>query len=117
MKKVLPGPYTFILNANNKVPKIFQSSKKTIGIRVPANNITREIVLKLGHPITSTSVHDDDNIIEYTTDPELIYERYKNLVDVVIDGGYGDNQVSTVLDCTSDNIQIIRQGKGEIDLF
>lgn len=117
MKKVMPGPYTFILNANNKVPKLFQSSKKTVGIRVPDNSIAREIVLQLNNPIMSTSVHDDDDIIEYTTDPELIYEKYQSLVDIVIDGGYGDNQVSTVLDCTSDNVEILRQGKGEIENY
>ncbi len=117
MKKVMPGPYTFILNANNKVPKLFQSSKKTVGIRVPDNNIAREIVLKLNNPILSTSVRNDDNIVEYITDPELIYEKYKNFVDIVIDGGYGDNQASTVLDCTGDEIKIIRQGKGNIESF
>jgi len=115
MKKLMPGPYTFILNANNKVPKLFQSSKKTVGIRVPDNTIAREIVFQLGNPIMSTSVHDEDEIIEYTTDPELIYEKYRDLVDIVIDGGYGDNHVSTVLDCTGDSIEVLREGKGEIE--
>jgi tRNA threonylcarbamoyl adenosine modification protein (Sua5/YciO/YrdC/YwlC family) len=101
MKKVLPGPYTFILGANNNVPKLLQSNKKTIGIRIPDNNIIREIVKELGHPILSTSIKDDDEIIEYTTDPELIYEKYGDLVDIVIDGGFGDNIPSTVVNCTS----------------
>jgi len=115
MKKVLPGPYTFILEANNKVPKLFQSKRKTVGIRVPDNNIPREIVKALGNPIMSTSIHDEDEIIEYSTDPELIYEKYKDLVDIVIDGGYGDNEPSTVIDCTKDEFEIIRQGKGIIE--
>lgn len=115
MKKVLPGPYTFILEANNNVPKIIQSNKKTIGIRIPDNIIIREIVKELGHPILSSSVKDDDEVVEYTTDPELIYERYENLVDMVIDGGYGDNIPSTVVDCTSGEIEILREGKGNID--
>jgi len=115
MKKVLPGPYTFILEANNNVPKIVQSNKKTVGIRVPDNPIIREIVRQLGHPILSTSVKDDDEVLEYTTDPELIYERFGDRVDIVIDGGYGDNEPSTVLDCTSGDIEVIREGKGSID--
>ncbi len=114
MKKSLPGPYTFILKATNKVPKLFQSKKKTVGIRVPDNNIINYIVKELGNPVMSTSIHDDDDIIEYTTDPELIYEKYKNLVDIVIDGGFGDNEPSTILDCTTDEITIIREGKGVI---
>ena len=113
MKSSLPGAFTFILDANNKVPKLFQSKKKTVGIRVPDNNIIREIVRELGHPIMSSSVHDEDEIIEYTTDPELIYEKFKNIADIVIDGGYGDNEVSTIVNCTSDEIEIIREGKGE----
>ena len=112
MRKNLPGAFTFILDANNKVPKIFQSRKKTIGIRVPDNNIARELVRMLGNPIMSTSVHDDDEIIEYTTDPELIYERYSNVVDLVIAGGYGDNTPSSIIDCTGDEPLIIREGKG-----
>ncbi len=117
MKRVLPGPYTFILEANNSVPKLLQSNKKTIGIRIPDNNIIREIVRQLGHPILSTSVKDDDEVIEYTTDPELIYERYGDVVDIVIDGGYGDNTPSTVVDCTSGGIEVIREGKGDITLL
>jgi tRNA threonylcarbamoyl adenosine modification protein (Sua5/YciO/YrdC/YwlC family) len=115
MKKALPGPYTFILNASSNVPKIFQSKKKTIGIRVPDNNIAREIVRTLGNPIVSTSVHDDDEIIEYTTDPELIFERYEKLVDLVINGGFGQLHASTVVDCTSGEPEVIREGIGEID--
>jgi tRNA threonylcarbamoyl adenosine modification protein (Sua5/YciO/YrdC/YwlC family) len=115
MKKTLPGPYTYILNASNKVPKIFQSRKKTIGIRVPDNLITRQLVEEYGNPLISTSVYDEDEILEYTTDPELIHEKYNNLVDVVIDGGYGDNMASTVVDCTGETIEILRQGKGELD--
>lgn len=115
MKKVLPGPYTFILEANNSVPKIVQSNKKTVGIRVPDNNIIREVVRQLGHPILSTSVKDEDEVIEYTTDPELIYERFGDLVDIVIDGGYGDNEPSTVLDCTQGEIEVLREGKGSVE--
>ncbi len=117
MKKVLPGPFTFILEANNNVPKLLQSKKKTIGIRIPDNPIILEIVRQLGHPILSTSVKDEDEIIEYTTDPELIYERFGDCVDIVIDGGYGDNTPSTVLDCTSGEVEIIREGKGEVSLL
>ncbi len=112
MKQNLPGAFTFILEANNQVPKIFKSKKKTIGIRIPDNNIITSIVKELGNPILSTSIHDDDDVLEYTTDPELIYEKYKKQVDAVIDGGYGDNQASTVVDCTSSEFEIIRQGKG-----
>ncbi len=112
MKSNLPGAFTFILNANSSVPKLIQSKKKTVGIRIPDNNIPLEIVKELGHPIMSTSIHDDDKIIEYTTDPELIYEKYNKLVDIVIDGGYGDNEPSTVVDCTSYEPEIIREGKG-----
>jgi tRNA threonylcarbamoyl adenosine modification protein (Sua5/YciO/YrdC/YwlC family) len=114
MKRNLPGPFTFILEANVNVPKLFKNKKKTIGIRVPDNNIIRAIVKELGHPILSKSIHDDDDIIEYTTDPELIYEKYSNTVDAVIDGGYGDNQVSTVVNCIDDEPEIIREGKGEL---
>jgi len=112
MRKNLPGPFTFILNASNNVPKLIQSKKKTVGISIPDNNIPRVIVKELGHPIMSTSIHDDDEIIEYTTDPELIYEKYSNLVDIVIDGGYGDNEPSTVIDCTGPEPLIISEGKG-----
>jgi len=117
MKKALPGPFTFILNASNKVPKIFQNRKKTIGIRVPDNLIARLLVEEYGNPLISTSVYDEDEILEYTTDPELIHEKYVNMVDIVIDGGYGDNIASTVIDCTTDAIEVVRQGKGDLDLF
>jgi tRNA threonylcarbamoyl adenosine modification protein (Sua5/YciO/YrdC/YwlC family) len=117
MKRNLPGPFTFILEANSNVPKMFKLNKrKTVGIRVPDNPIVREIVKELGHPIFNTSVIDDDEIIEYTTDPELIYERYKDKVDIVIDGGYGKNVASTIVDCTDGEINVIRQGIGELIL-
>ena len=117
MKKTLPGPYTFILNASRKVPKILKVKKKKVGIRIPNNRIPREIVKELGNPIVTTSLHDDDQILEYATDPELIYEQYKNQVDLIIDGGYGDNQASTILDYSGEELEIIRQGKGEINNF
>lgn len=117
MKKALPGPFTFILEANNNVPKLFKSSKKTVGIRIPDNQICLEIVKQLGNPIMSTSVHDDDEIIEYTTDPELIHEKYKDLVDIVIAGGYGNNEASTVVDFTTDEPTILRQGMGILEDF
>ena len=116
IKRCLPGPFTFILEANNQVPKYFKGKKKTVGIRVPDNRIIQEIVQELGNPILSTSVHDEDEIIEYTTDPELIHEKFRDVVDLVIDGGYGGNTASTVIDCTTDTPVIVRQGKGVIDL-
>lgn len=112
MKKELPGPFTFIFNSNNKTPKLIKSKRKTIGIRIPDNLISTEIVKELGRPIVSTSLHDDDEIIEYPTDPELIYEKYKDLVDIVIDGGFGSNIPSTIIDCTNNDLNILRQGKG-----
>ena len=117
MRKALPGPFTFILEANNNVPKIFHSKKRTIGIRVPNNNIVREMVRMLGNPIMSTSIHDDDVIVEYTTDPELIHENFIRQVDIVIDGGYGDNEASTVVDCTSGEAVLVRQGKGILEEY
>ncbi|HYX05791.1 MAG TPA: L-threonylcarbamoyladenylate synthase [Bacteroidales bacterium] len=114
MKKNLPGPFTFILHASSKVPKIFKNKKKTIGLRIPDNPVIREIVAQLGNPILTTSIHDDDDVVEYTTDPELIHEKYQELVDIVIDGGYGNNQASTVIDCTGDEPEMIRQGIGEV---
>lgn len=117
MKKALPGPFTFVLEANNNVPKLFKSKKKTVGIRIPDNQICLEIVKQLGNPIMSTSVHDDDELIDYTTDPEMIYEKYKDKVDMVIAGGYGNNQPSTVVDCTGDEFVILRQGLGVLDAF
>ena len=115
LKKSLPGPYTFVLHGNNNLPKILRK-RKTIGIRVPDNNIARAIVHELEHPIISTSIKDEDELIEYTTDPELIYERYKGMVDIVIDGGYGNNEASTVVDCTEDDIMVIRQGIRDLEL-
>lgn len=117
LRKALPGPFTFIFNANKNVPKLLSSNKKTVGIRVPDNNIARCIVKMLGNPIVSTSIHDDDEIIEYTSDPELIYEKYEGIVDMVVDGGYGDNEPSTIVDCSMGEFQIIRQGKGQLELF
>jgi tRNA threonylcarbamoyl adenosine modification protein (Sua5/YciO/YrdC/YwlC family) len=118
LKKALPGAFTFIFNASSLVPKLLErSSKKTVGIRVPDNNIIREIVRMLGNPIVSSSIHDDDEVIEYTTDPELIYEKYADLVDIVIDAGYGGNEVSTIVDFTSGEAEIIRQGKGDIEQY
>ncbi len=115
MRKNLPGPFTFILHASSSIPKIFQSKKKTIGIRIPDNDVLSALIEQLGSPIITTSIRDDDNIVEYTTDPELIFEKYKNLVDIVIDAGYGDNEASTVVDCTSGTPIIIRQGKGILE--
>jgi tRNA threonylcarbamoyl adenosine modification protein (Sua5/YciO/YrdC/YwlC family) len=112
LKRYLPGPYTFILHANSNVPKYFKGKKKTVGIRIPDNSIIREIVRVLGNPILSTSIHDDDEIIEYSTDPELIHEKFKEITDLVIDGGYGSNVPSTIVDCTTDVPIVIRQGKG-----
>ena len=115
MKAYLPGPYTFILPARNNIPRIFQSKKKTIGIRIPDNKIPLGLVRELGHPIMTTSIHDEDELIEYTTDPELIWDKYKGQVDAVIDGGYGKNEPSTVIDCTGDEPVVIRQGIGPVN--
>jgi tRNA threonylcarbamoyl adenosine modification protein (Sua5/YciO/YrdC/YwlC family) len=115
MKRTLPGPYTYILNANNNVPKILGIRKKTVGIRIPDNPILLEILKELGKPIMSTSVHDDDEVLEYITDPELIHEKYKDLVDMVVDGGHGDNIPSTIIDCTGEEIVIVREGKGKLE--
>lgn len=115
LKRLLPGPFTFILPGNNNLPKDFKK-KTTVGIRVPANNIALEIVRQLGNPIVSTSIHDDDQVLEYSTDPELIFEKWQHLVDAVVDGGYGDNQASTVVDLSGSEPVIVRQGKGEIDI-
>ena len=116
LKRCLPGPYTFILPGNNQLPTVFKK-KKTVGIRVPDNQICHDLVAALGNPIVSTSIHDEDEIIEYTTDPELILEKWDNLVDLVIDGGYGDNIPSTVIDLSSDEPEILREGKGDIELI
>lgn len=117
LKRSLPGPFTYIFNASSQVPKLLSSKKKTVGIRVPDNNIAREIVRQLGNPIISTSIHDDDEVIEYSTDPELIYEKYGTVVDAVIDGGYGKNTPSTVVDCTTGDFDVIRQGEGDLTLY
>jgi tRNA threonylcarbamoyl adenosine modification protein (Sua5/YciO/YrdC/YwlC family) len=114
MKSVLPGPYTFILNGSKNIPKIFSDRKKTIGIRVPANEIALTIVRELGRPIIATSVHDDDEVLDYTTDPELIHEKFEREVDMVIDGGPCGLEPSTILDCTGDEIVLVREGKGPI---
>ena len=116
LKRALPGPYTFIMQGNNNLPKDFKK-KKTVGIRVPDNTIARTIVEKLGNPIVSTSIYDDDDVIEYTTDPELIFEKWQNRVDIVIDGGYGDNVASTVIDLSGDAPVVLREGKGDIDII
>jgi len=114
MKKNLPGAFTFILQASNNVPKLFKSKKKTVGIRVPDHYIPLGIVEELGNPIMTTSIHDPDEVIEYTTDPELIHEKYNKDVDLIIDGGYGNNTASTVIDCTNGEFEIIRPGIGEL---
>ena len=116
LKRCLPGPYTFILPGNNNLPTVFKK-KKTVGIRVPDNNICRAIVEELGNPIVSTSIRDEDEVIEYTTDPELIQEKWDNLVDIVIDGGYGDNTPSTVIDLTSEEPEVLREGKGSLEIM
>lgn len=115
LKRNLPGPFTFIVRANNQIPKLFKNKKKTVGIRIPDNSIVLEIVRELGRPIITTSVHDPDEIIEYTTDPELIHEKYKEFADIVIDGGYGRNEASTIVDCTGEEPEILRQGLGEVE--
>ncbi|RXJ45629.1 L-threonylcarbamoyladenylate synthase [Gelidibacter gilvus] len=116
LKRALPGPYTFILPGAKTLPHPFKK-KKTVGIRVPNNNIALEIVRQLGRPIISTSIRDEDEIIEYTTDPELILEKWGNLVDLVIDGGYGDNLASTIIDLSEEEPIIIREGKGSLEIF
>jgi len=115
-KRVLPGPYTFLLDASGNVPKLLNTSKKTVGIRVPANEIPRQIVHQLGNPIITTSIRDEDEVIEYSTDPELIFEKFQHQVDIVIDGGYGGNIPSTIVDATDDDFTVIRQGLGELVL-
>ncbi|VXB93971.1 Translation factor SUA5 [Flavobacterium sp. 9R] len=116
LKRALPGPYTFILPGNNNLPKEFKK-KTTVGIRVPDNNIILELVRQLGNPIVSTSIRDDDDVIEYTTDPELIFEKWQNLVDIVIDGGYGDNIGSTIVDLSDYEPVVVREGKGTLDIL
>lgn len=116
LKRALPGPYTFILPGNNNLPKVFKK-KKTVGIRVPDNLIIKTLVEELGNPIVSTSIYDEDELLEYTTDPELIFDKWQNLVDVVIDGGFGDNIASTVIDLSGDEPEVIREGKGSLDIL
>ncbi len=117
IKKALPGPYTFILNSGSKLPKLLNSAKKTFGARIPAHNIPRTIVQQLGWPVITSSIRDEDDIIEYSTDPELIYEKFRNLVDLVIDGGYGNNVPSTIIDFTDDQPEIIREGLGDTNII
>jgi tRNA threonylcarbamoyl adenosine modification protein (Sua5/YciO/YrdC/YwlC family) len=117
MRKAMPGPFTFILKANNNVPKLFKSKKKTVGIRIPDNKICADIVKELEHPIVSTSIHSEDTVIDYITDPELIYEKYEKLVDIVIDGGYGGNRPSTVVDCSDGEFNVLRQGLGDLNEY
>lgn len=117
MRSTLPGPYTFILEASKAIPKIFSDRKKTVGIRVPDNAIARAIVEALGNPIVSTSVHDDDAILDYTTDAELIHEKWSNRVDIVIDGGPGGLLPSTVISCVNDEIEVVRPGKGSVEML
>jgi len=112
LKKNLPGPFTFVLRANNTVPKLFKNRKRTIGVRIPENKIARSIVQELGRPILSISLKSDDEILEYFTDPIDIFDDFKKLVDIVIDGGIGNNNPSTVVDCTGDDLEVIRQGAG-----
>ena len=115
LNKNLPGPFTFILNASNQIPKLFDSNKKEIGIRIPDNEICLEIARNLGVPLVTTSIHHEDEIVEYITDPEQIYEKFEHQVDLVIDGGMGNNEPSTVVDCTQDELEIVRQGIGELE--
>ena len=116
LKRALPGPYTFILPGSNNLPKVFKK-KKTVGIRIPDNNIVKAIVSSLGNPIVSTSIRDDDDVLEYTTDPELIFEKWENLVDLVVDGGYGGNYASTIIDLTGDEPEVVREGKGSLEIL
>jgi len=115
MKRALPGPFTFILQAGGNVPKLYRSTKKTIGIRVPDNSVALAIIEELGKPLVVSSVHDEDEVLEYTTDPELISERHGHALDAVIHGGFGELYASTVIDCTSGMPEVLREGKGSID--
>jgi tRNA threonylcarbamoyl adenosine modification protein (Sua5/YciO/YrdC/YwlC family) len=118
MKKALPGPYTFILEANNNVPKLLKQNKKTVGIRVPDNLICKEIIEELGNPLISTSLLDNtDDILEYFSDPELIHRQYGELVDMVVDGGFGNVYPSTVLDCSSGEVEVMREGLGSLEVL
>lgn len=118
MKKALPGPYTFILEANNNVPKLLKQNKKTVGIRVPDNAICKEIVERLGNPLISSSLVDmNDDIVEYFSDPETIYQQYGDKVDLVIDAGFGNIYPSTVIDCSGDDMEVIREGLGSLEVL
>ena len=117
LKKALPGPYTFILESSSKVPRILDVNKKTVGIRIPNHAIPRSIVAQLGNPLITSSIKDDDIVKAYTTDPDEIYEDFKHSVDLVIDGGPGNNIPSSVIDCTGDQIVIVREGLGSVDQF
>ena len=116
LKRALPGPYTFILPSSKKLPHPFKK-RKTIGIRVPDNPITLEIVEQLGNPLISSSIRDEDIVVEYTTDPELILEKWKNTVDLVVDGGYGSNEASTIIDLSQGAPVVVREGKGDLEIF
>lgn len=117
LKKALPGPFTFILESSSNVPKLFGTNKKTVGIRIPQHPIPLQIVKMLGNPIVTTSLKDDDDVLEYTTDPEVIYEDFKHHVDLVVDAGYGGNIPSTVVDCTGNDFKIVRQGLGILEEY
>jgi tRNA threonylcarbamoyl adenosine modification protein (Sua5/YciO/YrdC/YwlC family) len=115
LKRNLPGPFTFIVQANNQIPKLFKNKKKTVGIRIPDNSIVLELIRELGRPLMTSSIHDQDQVVEYITDPELIYEKYRDFAEIVIDGGYGKNEASTIVDCTSEEIRVVRQGLGVLE--
>lgn len=117
LNRSLPGAYTFILNASSNVPALFRSKKKTIGIRIPENEITLALVRELGHPIMTTSLHDDDEIMEYPTDPEIIHEKYEKITDLVIDGGIGKLIPSTIIDCTQSSPLLVREGAGDVSVL
>ena len=116
LKRNLPGPFTFIVQANSQIPRMFRNKKRTVGIRIPDNNVILEIIRELGRPLVTTSIHDQDEVIEYTTDPELIHEKYRDFAEIVVDGGYGRNEASTIVDCTGEQLVIVRQGLGELEL-
>lgn len=115
IKRNTPGPFTFIVKANNQIPKMFKHKKKTVGIRIPDNSIVQNLIGELGSPLISTSVRANDQIVEYNTDPELIHEKFRDFADLVIDGGYGNNEASTIVDCTGDEPEIIREGIGIVE--
>jgi tRNA threonylcarbamoyl adenosine modification protein (Sua5/YciO/YrdC/YwlC family) len=117
MKRALPGPFTFVLPATAEVPRLLNNKRKTIGIRIPDNQIILTLVKELGHPILTTSIVDEDDILEYSTDPDLIFEKFENQVDIVVDGGYGQNVASTIVLCESDEFEVIRQGLGDLSPY